>query len=103
MEMEVRTTDEFDSWFAKLRDLKAKGIIGSRIDRIATLGNLGDYKPLSDGINELRINSGPGYRIYFGKRDNVIILLLNGGDKSTQRRDIDKAKKLNENYKIEEG
>ena len=100
--MEVRFTDEFESWFAKLRDLKAKGIIGSRIDRIEALGNLGDYKPLSDGISELRINSGPGYRIYFVKRRNTVILLLNGGDKSTQSRDIEKAKKLNESYKIEE-
>lgn len=96
------TTDEFDSWFAKLRDLKAKGIIGSRIDRIATLGNLGDYKSLTGGVYELRIKIGPGYRIYFSKRGNMIVLLLNGGDKSTQSRDIDKAKKLNENYKLEE-
>lgn len=96
------TTDEFDSWFAKLRDLKAKGIIGSRIDRIATLGNLGDYKSLTGGVYELRIKIGPGYRIYFSKRGNTIVLLLNGGDKSTQSRDIDKAKKLNENYKLEE-
>ena len=95
------TTDEFDSWFAKLRDLKAKGIIGSRIDRIATLGNLGDYKSLTGGVYELRIKIGPGYRIYFSKRGNMIVLLLNGGDKSTQSRDIDKAKKLNENYKLE--
>ena len=102
MRMEVMTTDEFDSWFAKLRDLKAKGIIGSRIDRIATLGNLGDYKSLTGGVYELRIKIGPGYRIYFSKRGNMIVLLLNGGDKSTQSRDIDKAKKLNENYKLEE-
>ena len=102
MRMEVMTTDEFDSWFAKLRDLKAKGIIGSRIDRIATLGNLGDYKSLTGGVYELRIKIGPGYRIYFSKRGNTIVLLLNGGDKSTQSRDIDKAKKLNENYKLEE-
>ena len=102
MTMEVRTTDEFDAWFTKLRDLKAKAVIGSRIDRIVALDNLGDYKSLSDGIFELRINSGPGYRIYFSKRGNTLILLLIGGDKSTQSRDIEKAKRLSENYKVEE-
>ena len=100
--MEVIKTDEFVAWFEKLRDPKARAAIVSRIDRIEVLGNFGDYKTLRDGISELRIKSGPGYRIYFAKRGNMIILLLNAGDKSSQSRDIDKAKKLNDIYKVKE-
>ena len=98
MKMQVRTTDEFEKWFNKLRDVKAKAVIGVRINRIKTTGNLGDYKILVDGINELRISYGPGYRIYFTRHKDEIVLLLNAGDKSTQQRDIDKARKLDAIY-----
>ena len=99
MRMIVRKTEEFDKWLGKLRDLKAKAQIDLRMRRIITTGNLGDHKALADGISELRIASGPGYRIYFARQGNVVILLLNAGDKSTQQRDIEKAKKLNAEYK----
>ncbi len=69
-----------------------------RIRRIQLTGNLGDCKPVGDGVSELRIDYGPGYRVYFARRGEVVILLLIGGDKSTQQRDIKKAKELNEEY-----
>ena len=94
--MEVLKTDEFDRWFKKLRDSKAKAVIGLRINRIINTGNLGDYKVIDEHIKEMRINSGPGYRIYFTQKRGKIVLLLNGGNKSSQNRDIEKAKKLNE-------
>ena len=90
--MEVRKTEEYDAWFEKLRDAKAKAVINLRIKRIETTGNLGDYKVLEGGINELRIFYGPGYRIYFERRENKIVLLLNAGDKTSQQRDIEKLK-----------
>ena len=96
--MEVLKTDEFDRWFKKLRDSKAKAVIGLRINRIINTGNLGDYKVIDGHIKEMRINSGPGYRIYFTQKRGKIVLLLNGGNKSSQNRDIEKAKKLNEKY-----
>ena len=96
--MEVRKTDEYDAWFEKLRDTKAKAVINIRIKRIESTGNLGDYKTLEGGINELRIFYGPGYRIYFARRGNKIVLLLCAGDKSSQQRDTDKAKKLKAEY-----
>ena len=96
--MEVRKTDEYDAWFKKLRDTKAKAVINIRIKRIESTGNLGDYKTLEGGINELRIFYGPGYRIYFARRGNKIVLLLCAGDKSSQQRDTDKAKKLKAEY-----
>ena len=99
MKMKVEQTDEFEKWFKKLRDANAKAAIGVRINRIKSTGNLGDYKVLKDGVNELRISFGPGYRIYFARRGDTIILLLNAGDKSTQKRDINKAKKLDAKYK----
>ena len=97
--MEVRKTEEYDRWFGKIRDLRARAAINLRIKRIETTGNLGNYKVLADGLNELRIYYGPGYRIYFEKRGNKIILLLNAGDKSSQQRDIEKAKKLKDEYR----
>lgn len=99
MGMEVIKTEEFDKWLKKLRDTRAKAQIDLRMRRIITTGNLGDHKTLSDGISELRISCGPGYRIYFARSGDVVILLLNAGDKSSQQRDIEKAKKLNAEYK----
>ena len=69
-----------------------------RIRRIELNGNFGDVKPVGDGVSELRINYGPGYRVYFAKRVTRIVLLLAGGDKSTQQRDIKRAKSLNAEY-----
>jgi putative addiction module killer protein len=81
----------FDEWLNSLRDIRAKARIAQRLDRLQ-LGNLGDYKSIGDGLYELRIDYGSGYRIYFGQIGLVVILLLCGGDKSTQNRDIRKAK-----------
>ena len=90
---EVHTTKDFDSWLEKLRDRKARARIQARIDRIE-LGNFGDVQPVGEGISELRIFYGPGYRVYFTKRSSVIVVLLVGGDKSSQDRDIERAKIL---------
>jgi putative addiction module killer protein len=81
----------FDKWFGSLRDIRAQARIEQRLDRLES-GNIGDCKPVGDGIYELRIDYGGGYRIYFGQIGAVVILLLCGGDKSTQNRDIRKAK-----------
>jgi len=81
----------FSEWLDSLRDLKAKFKIERRLDRVGT-GNLGDYRAVGEGVYELRINYGPGYRVYFGQVEETIVLLLIGGDKSTQEQDIRKAK-----------
>ena len=77
----------------RIKDEHARGLIASRLDRLA-FGHAGDVKPVGQGISELRIHYGPGYRIYFHKRGNTIIVLLCGGDKSTQTKDIEAAKQL---------
>lgn len=100
--LEIKRTDEFAKWLKKLRDAKAKARINLRIRRIELTGNLGDYKPVGEGVSEIRIDYGPGYRVYFGRRGNELILLLIGGDKSTQQRDIAKAKQLNREYEQED-
>ncbi len=94
-------SDEFDKWLTGLRDHVAKARIALRI-RSAEQGNLGDCKPVGDGIAEMRINVGPGYRLYFTQRDKVVYLLLCGGDKSTQKRDIQRAKTMLEEFGKEE-
>lgn len=94
----VRKTDEFAKWLKRLKDSDAKSRINLRIRRIALTGNLDDYKPVEDGVHGPRINYGPGYRMYFAQRGKEIILLLIGGDKSSQQRDIKKAKELSEQY-----
>ncbi|MEG3874449.1 MULTISPECIES: type II toxin-antitoxin system RelE/ParE family toxin [unclassified Microcoleus] len=81
----------FSEWLDSLRDLKAKFKIDRRLDRVGT-GNFGDYRSVGEGVYELRINYGPGYRVYFGQVEETIVLLLIGGDKSTQEQDIRKAK-----------
>lgn len=91
--VEVRQTEEFQNWFGQLRDLRAADRIVARIRRL-TLGNLGDVKPVGEGVSELRIDYGPGYRLYFIQRGSEFILLLCGGDKNTQSKDIERAKKL---------
>ena len=91
--IEVYTTDVFDSWFARLKDPQGKARIQARIDRLE-LGNYGNAKSLGDGISELRIHSGPGYRVYFTQRASIVVILLVGGDKSSQARDIQRARKM---------
>ncbi len=91
--IEIRQTAIFAKWFASLRDRQARARIAVRIDRLA-LGNLGDVKPVGAGVSEIRIDSGPGYRVYFTRRGAEIVILLAGGDKSTQGRDIARAKEL---------
>jgi putative addiction module killer protein len=91
--IEIRETDAFRNWMTGLRDSRAKARIAARIDRLA-LGNPGDVEPVGEGVSELRIHFGPGYRVYFARRGPVLIVLLCGGDKSTQARDIKAAKAL---------
>ena len=89
----IKQTDIFLKWLKKLKDIKGKVAILRRIDR-AKYGNFGDYKYLGDGVNELRVDFGPGYRVYFSIKNSEIIILLIGGDKSTQNSDIKKAKEI---------
>lgn len=91
--IEVRQTAVYAEWFAGLRDRQAKARIDIRIRRLS-LGNAGDVKPVGEGISELRIPYGPGYRIYFVQKGELLVVLLAGGDKSTQDRDIRIATKL---------
>jgi putative addiction module killer protein len=88
--IEIRQTEAFASWFEGLRDRKARARIAIRIRRLS-LGNPGDVKPIGSGVSELRIDYGPGYRVYFLQRGPMLIILLGGGDKRTQDRDIKKA------------
>jgi putative addiction module killer protein len=88
--IEIRQTERFEAWFARLADRQARSRILTRIDRLA-LGNPGDVKPIGHGISELRIDYGPGYRVYFVRRGEMLIVLLAGGDKRTQSRDIEEA------------
>ena len=94
---EVRQTDEFAEWLASLTDARAKAKVLTRIERLAD-GNPGDVEPVGDGVSELRIHYGPGYRVYYQQRGTTLVLLLIGGDKSSQKRDIAKAKKLASEY-----
>lgn len=87
----VRTTDDFDNWFAKLHDIRARARIQTRIDRLE-LGNPGDSKSVGGGVIEMRIDYGPGYRVYYVQRGPVLVILLCGGDKSSQQTDIVRAK-----------
>ena len=91
--LEVRQTVAYSEWFGNLRDRLAKARIDIRVRRLS-LGNTGDVKPVGESVSELRINYGPGYRIYFVKQGDICVILLAGGDKSTQNQDIRKAKAL---------
>ncbi|MEI6747242.1 MAG: type II toxin-antitoxin system RelE/ParE family toxin [Methylococcaceae bacterium] len=86
----IYTTDEFDDWFATLRDKQAQKRIQARIDR-AEDGNFGDCKPVGEGVSEMRIHYGAGYRVYFVQRGLEMVVLLAGGDKSNQQKDIQTA------------
>jgi len=88
--LEIRQTEEFERWLNRLKDSTARARILVRLRRLA-LGNTGDVRPVGNGVSELRIDYGPGYRVYFTQRGAVLILVLCGGDKSTQPRDIRRA------------
>lgn len=94
--LEVRQTAGYAAWFAGLRDRVAQVRIDIRIRRLS-LGNAGDVKPVGEGVSELRVNHGPGYRVYFVQRGQEFVVLLAGGDKSSQARDIREAKALARN------
>lgn len=91
--IEIRETETFSGWLRGLRDAQARARIAARVRRLA-FGNPGDVKPVGEGISELRIHYGPGYRAYYNQRGTVLIVLLCGGDKSTQDKDIETAKRL---------
>jgi len=91
--IEIRQTEAYFYWFDNLRDRQARARINARIRRLS-LGNFGDVKPIGEGVSELRIDFGPGYRVYFVQRGQTLVVLLAGGDKRTQDRDIKKALKL---------
>ena len=91
--LELKQTETFRKWWTRLRDERARGVIFARLDRLA-YGLPGDVEPVGEGVSELRIHYGPGYRIYFQKRGHTIVVLLCGGDKSSQDKDIRTAKRL---------
>jgi len=94
--IEIRKTERFAGWLDTLRDLRARARIQVRIERLAG-GNPGDVEPVGEGVSELRINYGPGYRVYFKQYKRELIILLAGGDKSSQARDIKAALRLARN------
>ena len=94
--IEIRETVLFAQWLDGLRDLQARARVQARIERLAA-GNPGDVEPVGEGVSELRINHGPGYRVYFKKRGRALIILLAGGDKATQAKDIKAALRLARN------
>jgi putative addiction module killer protein len=96
--IEVRRTADFDTWLRDLRDRAARARILVRIDRLA-LGNAGDVKPVGEGVSELRIAYGPGYRVYFVRHGAIVVVLLCGGDKSSQSHDIARAIALAKEWK----
>jgi putative addiction module killer protein len=94
--IEIRKTEIFANWIDGLHDIRARARILARIERLAA-GNPGDVKPVGEGVSELRINYGPGYRVYYKKQGQKVVILLPGGDKSTQARDIKTALRLSRN------
>jgi putative addiction module killer protein len=90
----IEKTTEFDKWLRTLNDLKAKAKILFRIQKLENDEHFGDCKPVGDGIQEMRVNFAKGYRVYFKENNGKIIVLLIGGDKSTQQKDIKKAKEI---------
>lgn len=94
--MEIRKTEVYARWIDRVRDIRARARILARVERLA-MGDSGDFKPIGEGVSELRINFGPGYRVYYTQRGREIIILLAGGDKSSQARDIKNALRLARN------
>lgn len=89
----VRLTAEFEAWLDGLQDKKAQVRVAARL-RLAEAGNLGDWKSIAGAISEMRVNFGPGYRLYFTRRGRILIVMLNAGDKSTQAKDIKRARQI---------
>jgi putative addiction module killer protein len=89
----VRQTQEFQDWLDGLRDLRAQVRIAARL-RLAEAGSLGDWKPVGGDVSEMRVDFGPGYRLYFTRQGSILIVILAGGDKSTQARDIKRAQRI---------
>jgi putative addiction module killer protein len=96
----LRQTQEFQDWLDALKDLRAQIRIVARL-RLAEAGNLGDWKPVGGEVSEMRVDVGPGYRLYFTRRGNLLIIMLAGGDKSTQSRDIKKAQRILKQLELE--
>jgi putative addiction module killer protein len=95
--MRVERTDAFDTWMKGLKDLTGRARVLMRIDRLIH-GNPGAHRNLTEGVSELKIDVGPGYRVYYALRGDVLLLLLIGGDKSSQQKDIVRALELNRNF-----
>ena len=91
--LELKQTEQFRWWRTRLKDERARTLIASRLDRLA-YGHAGDAAPVGDGISELRIHYGPGYRIYFHRQGNTVVILLCGGDKGSQAKDMNTVKRL---------
>ncbi len=100
--IELKQTETFAKWESRLRDKRARTVIATRLVRLVH-GLLGDVEPVGEGVSELRIHYGPGYRVYFQQRGDILIVLLCGGDKKTQARDIATAKKLAEEWSTPNG
>jgi putative addiction module killer protein len=96
--LEVLKSATFEAWFSSLRDRQAQSRINARIRRLS-LGNAGDVKPVGSGVSELRVDYGPGYRVYFMQRGHVLAVLLCGGDKRSQDADIKRAIKISKDWK----
>jgi len=94
---ELKQTETFRRWWTRLKDKRALGVIFARLDRLA-YGHAGDAEPVGEGVSELRIHHGPGYRVYFQRRGETLIVLLCGGDKGSQAKDIKAAKRLAESW-----
>lgn len=97
--MEIVFTSAYETWYSKLKDINAKARIARQLRRFEN-GNYGDVKPVGEGVSETRIDYGPGYRLYHKKQGNTIIVLLLGGDKSTQANDIKKAKAIAKEHSL---
>ena len=100
--LELKQTETFRKWRSRLKDERARALIASRLDRLA-YGHVGDVKPVGEGVSELRIHHGPGYRVYFSRRGESLVILLCGGDKDGQDRDIEAAQKLLKAWSADDG
>ena len=96
--IEIRETEVYKKWFSTIKDRKTKSVIDVRIRRVS-LGNFGDVEPVGKGVSELKIDYGPGFRVYFLNQRDIIVILLCGGEKSTQSKDIKKAQELAQRIK----
>lgn len=96
----IRQTQEFQDWLDALKDVRAQVRIAARL-RLAEAGNLGDWKAVGNNVSEMRIAFGPGYRLYFTRRESILIIMLAGGDKSTQARDIKRAQRILKQLEME--